>query len=80
MAADVDQAVPEDESKGQQVGPRGPGSGSWISKGLWTLLIACAVPLLAFGIKYYQDAQLIKRHVRATSVIAKHTRLVILSS
>lgn len=65
MAADVDKTSPEDGSKNSpQRGHQSPGSGSWISKGLWTLLLVGAVPLLAFGIKYYQDAQFIKRHVR----------------
>lgn len=63
MAADVDKTTPEDASKiSPQNGHRCPGSGSWICKGLWTLLVVGAVPLLAFGIKYYQDAQLLKRH------------------
>lgn len=70
MAADVDKTTPED---GSRISPqnvhRSPGSGSWISKRLWTLLLVGAVPLLAFGIKYYQDALLLKRHVRSTSVI-----------
>lgn len=67
MAADVDKTIPEDESKiAPQNGHRSPGSGSW--RVLWTLLIVGAVPLLAFGIKYYQDAQLLKRHVRSASV------------
>lgn len=55
MAADVDKTTPED-------GHQTPGSGSWITRGMWTLLMVTAVPLLAFGIKYYQDAQLLKRH------------------
>lgn len=77
MAADVDKISPENQSKiSPQTGHRTPGSGSWISRGVWTLLIVGAVPLLAFGIKYYQDAQLFKRHVRSTSEIT----LVILKS
>ncbi|XP_042337592.1 selenoprotein N-like, partial [Plectropomus leopardus] len=63
MAADVDKTIPEDKSKiSQQTGHQGRSSGSWIYRGIWTLLVVCAVPLLAFGIKYYQDAQLLKRH------------------
>uniref|UniRef100_A0A3Q1F5A9 Selenoprotein N n=1 Tax=Acanthochromis polyacanthus TaxID=80966 RepID=A0A3Q1F5A9_9TELE len=63
MAADVDKRTSEEESKiWPQNGRRTPGSGSWIYRGMWTLLMVCAVPLLAFGIKYYQDAQLLKRH------------------
>lgn len=70
MAADVDKRIPEEASEtSPQNEHRTPGSGSWIYRGMWTLLMVCAVPLLAFGIKYYQDAQLIKRHVRPTSVI-----------
>lgn len=61
MAADVDKT--EDESNiSQQNGHQSPRCGSRISRGIWTLLIVGAVPLLAFGIKYYQDAQLLKRH------------------
>lgn len=70
MAADVDKRTPEDESiSAAQDGHRTRCSGSWISTGMWTLLIVGAVPLLAFGIKYYQDTQLVKRHVSSTSVI-----------
>lgn len=75
MAADVDKTIPADESRiSQQNGHQSRSSGSWISRGIWTLVLVAAVPLVAFGIKYYQDAQLIKRHVRSTSVI---TRLII---
>lgn len=63
MAADVDKTTPEDRSViSQQNGHQRPSRGSWISRAVWTLLIVGAVPLLAFGIKYYQDAQLLKRH------------------
>ncbi len=69
MAADVDKTTPEDGSRiPPQNEPQSPGSGSFISRGLWTLLLLGAVPLLAFGIKYYQDTQLLKRQVRPTSV------------
>lgn len=65
MAADVDKK--EDDNKhSQQNGHQSPNYGSWICRGIWTLLIVGAVPLLAFWIKYYQDAQLLKRHVRST--------------
>lgn len=65
MAADVDKRKPEDESRiPPQNGHRSPGSGSWVYRGMWTLLLVGAVPLLAFGIKNYQDAQLVRRHVR----------------
>lgn len=63
MAADVDKTIPEDEStNSRQNGDRSPSSGSWISRVIWTLLMVVAVPLLAFGIKYYQDAQFLQRH------------------
>lgn len=64
MAADVDK-------NGSEIPPRtarqNPGSGSWLSKGLWTLLVVGAVPLLAFGVKNYRDAHLLKRHVSRIS-------------
>lgn len=73
MAADVDKRKPEDESRiPPQNGHRSPGSGSWVYRGMWTLLLVAAVPLLAFGIKNYQDAQLVKRHVRSTSGMTLH--------
>lgn len=69
MAADVDKTTPENGTQiSPQTGHQCPRSGSWIAKGLWTLLLLGVVPLLAFGVKYYQDAQLLRRHVRATSV------------
>lgn len=71
MAADVDKTSPEEED-GSRISQQNnahqspESSGSWISRGIctgiWTLLLVCAVPLLAFGIKYYQDAQFLKRH------------------
>lgn len=66
MAADVDKTAAENGrniSNGTE--RQSPGSGSWMSRGLWTVLLVGAVPLLALGVKYYQDAQLIKRHVRS---------------
>lgn len=76
MAADVDKTTPDDGSRiPPQIGHRSPGSGSWFSRGLWTLLLVAAVPLLAFGVKYYQDAQLLKRHVRPTSVLTLITQV-----
>lgn len=68
MAADVDKIALENGTTSPHTGLRSP----WISKGVWTLLLLVAVPLLAFGVKYYQDAQLLKRHVRATSVTTLH--------
>lgn len=59
MAADVDKATPENGSNRAR-------SGSWILRGLWTLVLVAAVPLLAVGIKYYRDAQLLRRHVSKT--------------
>lgn len=68
MAADVDKRVGEDESrKRTQNGQQTPVTGSWSCRRTWTLLLVVAVPLLAFGIKYYQDAQLLKRHVSHVS-------------
>ncbi|TNM95358.1 hypothetical protein fugu_016441 [Takifugu bimaculatus] len=63
MAADVDKNTPENGSKTPpHAGNANPGSRSWICKGLWTLILVTAVPLFAFGVKYYQDAHLLKRH------------------
>lgn len=67
MAGDVDNRVPEDVNKiPAQNDLQSPGSGSWIWKAVWTVVVIGAVPLLAFGIKYYQDARLVRRHVRLT--------------
>lgn len=69
MAADVDKNTPENGSKTPPHAENAnPGSRSWICKGLWTLILVAAVPLFAFGVKYYQDAHLLKRHVSHTSV------------
>lgn len=68
MAADVDKTVPENEGNtSPQNGHRSPGSESRITNLVRTLLLV-AIPALAFGIKYYQDAQLIKRqeHIHCT--------------
>jgi len=62
MAADVDKEISDKESNVRQNGHQTPGSGSWFYRGMWTLLMVFAVPLLAFGFKYYQDAQFLKRH------------------
>lgn len=69
MAADVDKATPgEDDgsTKPAQSGVSRPGtcskSGSWVWRGFWVLVLVGVAPLLAFGIKYYQDAQILKRH------------------
>lgn len=74
MAADVDKRFSEDRSETPPLNGHqnrdsrsdgsvsGTGKGSWISRGIKTLLMLGIVPLLAFGIKYYQDAQLLKRH------------------
>ena len=65
MAADVDNRAPEDEGGSPpQNRRRSAGSGSWVHRAMWTLLVLGAVPLLALGIKCYQDAQLVKRQVR----------------
>ncbi|MED6266846.1 hypothetical protein CHARACLAT_006140 [Characodon lateralis] len=62
MAADVDKTIPEKERRNGHNGQTNPGSGSWFYRGMWTLLVVCAVPLVAFGMKYYQDSQLLRRH------------------
>lgn len=65
MAADVDKTTAENgRNISNRTERRSPVPGSWVTRGLWTLLLVGAVPLLALGVKYYQDAQLIKRHVR----------------
>uniref|UniRef100_A0A3Q3A7F9 Selenoprotein N n=1 Tax=Kryptolebias marmoratus TaxID=37003 RepID=A0A3Q3A7F9_KRYMA len=70
MAADVDKRSPETESKPGQSGRRTAGSGSsWFRRGTWTLLVLCAVPLLAFGVKYYQDVQLLRRHEKGVQAL-----------
>lgn len=76
MAADVDKRFSEDRSKtpprnghqNREGSPPGPGKASWMSRGIRALLFFAVVPLLAFGIKYYQDAQLLKRHVRVICI------------
>lgn len=70
MAADVDKTSPVNgNNTPKQAGNANSGFRSWLCKGLWTLILVSAVPILALGIKYCQDAQLLKRHVRYTSVI-----------
>lgn len=70
MAADVDKTTAEN---GRNISNRterhSPGSGSWVSRGLWTVLLVGAVPLLALGLKYYQDALLIKRHEESVQTL-----------
>lgn len=62
MAADVDKRGTEEESRVQPGNePRVPGSGSRTFRGVWSLLLVAAVPLLAFGIQKYQDAELLRR-------------------
>lgn len=81
MAADVDKSIPEEEKKiAPQNGKQSPGSRSWICRGMWTWVVVCAVPLFAFGIKYYQDARLLKRHVRPKSVIMLYHSLTVIST
>lgn len=80
MAADVDKRIPEEENatppeNEPQNGDSQSGGlpsgrslrSSWITRLISTLLMVAVVPVLAFGIKYYQDAQLLKRHVRYTT-------------
>uniref|UniRef100_A0A3P8UTF0 Selenoprotein N n=1 Tax=Cynoglossus semilaevis TaxID=244447 RepID=A0A3P8UTF0_CYNSE len=70
MAGDVDNRVPEDVNKiPARNDLQSPGSGSWIWKAVWTVVVIGAVPLLAFGIKYYQDARLVRRHEESVRVL-----------
>ena len=70
MAADVDKTSPENgNDTPPQTGNATSGVTSGICKGLWTLILVAVVPIFAFGIKYYQDTHLLKRHVRHTSVM-----------
>lgn len=65
MAADVDKTTAENgRSISNRTERQSTATGSWACRGLWTLLLVGAVPLVALGVKHYQDAQLIKRHVR----------------
>lgn len=80
MAADVDKRIPEDKkaclgederldkSQGGERPSPGRSKRSWIIGAMSTLLMFIIVPLLAFGYTYYQDSQLLKRHVSSTSV------------
>lgn len=65
MAADVDKTRAKDGSRNSVQN----GTGSWFWRGIWTLLIVGSVPLLAFAIKYYQDAQLLKRHEESVRIL-----------
>uniref|UniRef100_A0A1A8HVP6 Selenoprotein N, 1 n=1 Tax=Nothobranchius kuhntae TaxID=321403 RepID=A0A1A8HVP6_NOTKU len=69
MAADVDKVTHGNESNIRQDGPRTPDCGSWFYRGIWALLGLCSVPLLAFGIKYYQDALFLKRHEESVGAL-----------
>uniref|UniRef100_A0A8C7Z7M7 Selenoprotein N n=1 Tax=Oryzias sinensis TaxID=183150 RepID=A0A8C7Z7M7_9TELE len=70
MAADVDKKTSEAERKtAEKNGLRTPASGSRFYRGVWTLMLVCAAPLVAYGIKYYQDTQLLKRHEESVRVL-----------
>lgn len=70
MAADVDKTIPKNgNNTPPQAGNANSGFRSWTCKGLWTVIIVAAVPIFALGIRYYQDTQLLKRHVRHTSLM-----------
>ncbi|KAF6721832.1 Selenoprotein N [Oryzias melastigma] len=69
MAADVDKTTSEEERKIEESGLRTPASGSRFYRGVWTLFMLCAVPLVAYGVKYYQDTQLLKRHEESVRVL-----------
>lgn len=63
MAADVDKRPAEQDSHiTPENEPQATDPWSRRSGGLGILLVVVAVPLLAFGIKKYQDAQLLKHH------------------
>lgn len=73
MAADVDK-TPLDEDRSRdpvQNGIPRPGtcSGSRIWRGIWVLIMVGAAPLLAYGFKYYQDAQVLKRHEESVQIL-----------
>uniref|UniRef100_A0A3P9Q7Q3 Selenoprotein N n=1 Tax=Poecilia reticulata TaxID=8081 RepID=A0A3P9Q7Q3_POERE len=69
MAADVDKSAPERARSTGRSGQRSPGCGAWFRGGMWTLLAVCAVPLAGFGIKYYQNSQLLRRHEEAVQTL-----------
>lgn len=73
MAADVDQTAQGEDGSIDPVqnGTLRPGtqSGSRVRRGIWILFIVGAVPLLAFGIKYYQDAQILQRHEEGLQIL-----------
>ncbi|KAJ0008985.1 hypothetical protein NQD34_016400 [Periophthalmus magnuspinnatus] len=72
MAADVDKSPDGDESRHRvQNGSARPGtcSASWLRRGMWLLILVGAAPLLAFGVKYYKDAQLLRCHEQSVHVL-----------
>uniref|UniRef100_M4A024 Selenoprotein N n=1 Tax=Xiphophorus maculatus TaxID=8083 RepID=M4A024_XIPMA len=69
MAADVDKSTPERERSTGGSGQRSPGCGAWFRGWMWTLLAVCAVPLAGFGMKYYQNSQLLRRHEEAVQTL-----------
>lgn len=73
MAADVDQTAQGEDGSKNPVQNEIPGprtrSGSWVWRGIWVLLIVGSAPLLAYGIKYYQDAQILKRHEESVQIL-----------
>nr|XP_061798833.1 selenoprotein N-like [Nerophis lumbriciformis] len=63
MAADVRKnETRQGERCDGQKGHPPRGSGSWISTRACTLLLVFAVPFLAWGVKYHQEANVLKRH------------------
>lgn len=75
MAADVDKATPGEDgsTKPAQSEVSRPGtrsqSRSWVWRGFWVLVLVGVAPLLAFGIKHYQDAQILKRHEESLQIL-----------
>ncbi|CAL8296274.1 unnamed protein product [Arctogadus glacialis] len=74
MAGDVDQGADREEQPdpgGRGLGgpPSAAKRGSWITRALAALAVFAVVPVLAFGIKYYQDGQQLKRHEESMKIL-----------
>jgi len=65
MAADVDKTTAADPTADHDEDRATPSSRRARSrlKKLFSLFLIAAVPFIGFCIKYYQDTQLVKRHV-----------------
>ncbi|KAK7904869.1 hypothetical protein WMY93_017476 [Mugilogobius chulae] len=73
MAADVDKAQEDEDGSRNPVqngnSRLGTSPVSWVWRGMWILVLVGVAPLLAYGIKYYQDAQLLKRHEDSVHIL-----------